>query len=418
MKREKISNFYREETLNIIDFNKLDNDKQIEEIEKLLNIMYEDKFKVSRSMVLKVIKLTFAKGDDYLYLANKLTIEKTNNKLTFKFEKRGNKKILIVLLSLSLFAGLVTATYSGLLLLERAKLNIDIDGDGIPDINIDLDDDGIPDINIDLDGDKKPDLNIDYKGNLQAIFALDTNGDGKPDYNLVNDATTPEKLKACKVNCDIDGDGWPDINLDFDGDGIPDMDIDTDEDGIPDLNLDLNGDMICDVMCDTTGDMKCDTNCIETEGYIKRSGPSAVRGEQDSNVDTGYLTIIYEEEESFVVKNLHPEDQPGQANKKAEKTFRIINDSIYTVAYKLAWRDVENTFISENFMYQITSTNNGFNMDDFISAPRDNVEISTFILIPPNSVQEYTVTFKIKGMNEEQNYDQNRVFMGYIKVGD
>ena len=53
MKREKISNFYREETLNIIDFNKLDNDKQIEEIEKLLNIMYEDKFKVSRSMVLK-----------------------------------------------------------------------------------------------------------------------------------------------------------------------------------------------------------------------------------------------------------------------------------------------------------------------------------------------------------------------------
>ncbi len=418
MKKGKVTNIYREETINLDDFNKLDNDAQIELVKKTLNIMYEEKFNISRSMILKVIKLTFAKDDDYLYLANKLSVEKEKNKLTFKFQKRGSRKMLIVLLSLSLFAGLVSATYSGLILLEKAKLNIDIDGDGIPDINIDIDGDGIPDINIDLNKDKKPDMNIDYKGNLQAIFSLDTNGDGKPDFNLVNDATTPEKLKACKLNCDLDGDGWPDLNIDLDGDGIPDIDIDTDGDGVADLNLDLNGDMLCDVMCDTTGDMTCDTNCIETEGYIKRSGPSSIRGDQQNNVDTGYLTIIYEDNESFIIKDLHPDDQPGVANKLAEKKFKVINSSIYTVAYKLSWRDVENTFISDNFMYKIESNNKGYNMDDFITAPREDMEITTFILIPPNTTQDYSVYFKIKGQNEEQNYDQNKVFKGYIKVGD
>ena len=38
--------------------------------------------------------------------------------------------------------------------------NVDIDGDGIPDINIDIDGDGIPDVNVDKDGDGVPDLNI------------------------------------------------------------------------------------------------------------------------------------------------------------------------------------------------------------------------------------------------------------------
>ena len=46
---------------------------------------------------------------------------------------------------------------------------------------------------------------------------------------FVNDATNGKK---CSINCDLDGDGWPDINIDLDGDGIPDVDIDTDGDGI------------------------------------------------------------------------------------------------------------------------------------------------------------------------------------------
>ena len=37
-------------------------------------------------------------------------------------------------------------------------MNVDIDGDGIPDVNIDTDGDGEPDVNIvDKDGDGRPD---------------------------------------------------------------------------------------------------------------------------------------------------------------------------------------------------------------------------------------------------------------------
>ncbi|HBG8586040.1 hypothetical protein QQO80_14355, partial [Clostridioides difficile] len=46
--------------------------------------------------------------------------------------------------------------------------NIDIDGDGKPDINIDTDGDGKPDINIDTDGNGKPDINIDTDESLDS----------------------------------------------------------------------------------------------------------------------------------------------------------------------------------------------------------------------------------------------------------
>ncbi len=77
---------------------------------------------------------------------------------------------------------------------ETLPTNIDVDGDGIPDINIDTDGDGKPDINIDTDGDGKPDINIDTDntgdwkpsgegGNKDGIWKPDTNidkGDGDP----------------------------------------------------------------------------------------------------------------------------------------------------------------------------------------------------------------------------------------------
>jgi len=66
----------------------------------------------------------------------------------------------------------------------KREINIDTDGDGLPDLNIDLDGDGIPDLNIDSDGDEIPNINID------------SNGDGKPDYNI-----------------DVSGNGYPEKNL-------------------------------------------------------------------------------------------------------------------------------------------------------------------------------------------------------------
>lgn len=414
----KIKNRYKEEVILLNEFNELTDDEQKELILNTLDVMYEGEVNVTNNMILKCIKLTFAKSDDYLYLTNKLVVEKENNRLTFKFKDVVSKKPLIIVFVFALIVGLMSATYSGLILLERMKLNIDLDGDGIPDLNIDLDGDDIPDINIDLNGDKIPDLNIDYKGNQKAVFNLDTTEDGKPDFNMVNDATTPELLEKCMTNCDLNGNGWPDINIDLNGDGIPDLDIDTDNDGVADLNIDLDGDGICDVMCDTTGDFKCDTNCIETEGYIKRSGPSKFQGPKDNIFDTGYLNIVYESKQEFIIDNLFPEDQPGDVPKEAVKRFTVTNDSIYTVAYKLSWVIESNEFVSDNFQYKIESNNHGYNTVGFITVPKVDEEIEGFILIHPKTTQDYNIIFKIVGMNEEQNYDMGKTFRGFLKVGD
>jgi hypothetical protein len=119
--------------------------------------------------------------------------------------------------------------------LDADSLEIDINGDGIPDlyitadgyvdlhpdtifIKVDVDDDGIPDFQltadggIDVDGDDIPDFR------LTADSGIDVDGDGIPDFQLTADG-----------GIDIDGDGIPDFQLtadggiDIDGDGIPDF---------------------------------------------------------------------------------------------------------------------------------------------------------------------------------------------------
>ena len=136
----------------------------------------------------------------------------------------------------------------------KAKINVDTDGDGIPNINIDNKGDFKPHINIAKDG-KTPSANIveihewkpkkDYKS---GKFGFDSVG---------KDDIKPE------INIDTDGDGLPDVNVDLDGDGEPDINIDIDGDGIPDIDIDSDGDGIPDVNVDTDGDGKPDENIIE-----------------------------------------------------------------------------------------------------------------------------------------------------------
>ncbi len=152
----------------------------------------------------------------------------------------------------------------------EADLNIDINGDGIPDINIDTDGDNKADLNIDINGDGKPDINIDTDGDGEADLNIDTNGDGKPDINIDTDGDNKADL-----NIDINGDGKPDINIDSNGDGKPDLNIDTNGDGKPDINIDTNGDGTADLNIDTNGDGKPDVN-IDTNGD----------GKADLNLDT------------------------------------------------------------------------------------------------------------------------------------
>lgn len=408
---------YRQVTINLNEFKALDNESQINKIKESLDKMWDGKIKIDDAYVNKCIKLSLAKYDDELHLPKKLLVENNGKELLFSYKPHRNNAFFFLLFGLLLLVGGFSATYSGIILLKRAELNQDIDGDGIPDINIDLDNDGIADINIDPNKDKIPELNIDYKGNNKPTFNLDKDNDGVPDFNLVNDAT---KDNTCKLNCDATGNGWPDYNIDIDGDGVPDLDIDTDGDKIPDINIDSNGDGKPDINIDTDNDGKCDINCIPGAGSkddIKHSGTSTETGDKDSGVSSVSLMVIYSDEGYVNITGVFPDDQENVTMPPMTKKFTVTNNTDYKVAYKLSWIVDENTFTSNNFQYKLESTNGGFNQD-FTTAPWNDTTINEYVLIDPNTTQSYTLTFRLVGIGAPQNYDQNKTFAGYIKVGE
>lgn len=151
----------------------------------------------------------------------------------------------------------------------KADINIDLNGDGVPDLNIDTNGDGKADTNIDLNMDGVPDLNIDTNGDGKADLNIDLNGDGKPDLNVDTDGDGKADL-----NIDTNGDGVPDLNVDKDGDGKADVDIDTNDDGKEDTDIDTDGDGEADTNIDTNEDGKADTN-IDIDGD----------GKADINID-------------------------------------------------------------------------------------------------------------------------------------
>ncbi len=304
---------------------------------------------------------------------------------------------------------------------KSCKVNCDINGDGKPDVNVDTNNDGKPDkylvdmskvdsidktckVNCDLDKDGTPDYNID------------TNKDGKADDNLVEFVTNG--TNACKINCDINGDGWPDTNLDVDGDGKADSNLDYDGDGLADGNIDLNGDGICDMMCDTNGDGKCDSNCIKTPYDGLGTGSSTSVGDPTSISETSMLVLRYNEGETVNVDNIIPTDQPYVKDGTAPepyKSFSIENLSVYTLEYNIVWKNVENTFTTDNLKYKVTSTNGGFT-SDFKPVPKKDGVLAEKVLIAPNTTQEYRFDFRLFGTGANQNEDQGKTFSVLINI--
>ena len=236
-------------------------------------------------------------------------------------------------------------------------LNIDSNGDGKPDLNIDTDNDGKPDlnlvilkksdwkptkcvkqdtdngileeyctgtnakavINVDTDGDGIPDINIDTNGDMNADLNITKTGQTEPSVNIA----TIESWKPNKdfkyqsfsydtiehkpyLNIDTDGDGRPDVNVDLDGDGTADINIDVNGDGIPDVDIDSDGDGKPDVNIDTDGDGKPDENIKEITEW-----------KPDKNVDGEFPfdTMTFDESEEP-----NNPDEPKDPNQKGHDT--------------------------------------------------------------------------------------------------
>ena len=408
-KENKNKEFLRnKETINTKEFMLLKSGEQDKLITDTLDKIYEGNVEVTKKHLEKVLNVAFDNKDNETYLPHSLCVKKDGNKLIFAFKKKNTALIILFLLGFLFIAGF--ATFTGVQFLAKEKLNIDLNDDGIADLNIDLDDDGLCDINCDTNDDGKPDENIDYRGNRKQIFnVLVENKD-----TLFNEMNQMDENGKCKLNCDTNNDGWPDTNIDIDGDGKADLNIDIDNNGLPDLNIDTNGDGVADINIDDDGDGKCDRLCASVSD--NKGGMTTIGG-GNVNIDTAALIVAFESGADINVSNLYPDDQndPDVNTTVPDVKFTIINTTSKALHYNLDWINVENTFTSGNFMTKIFGDNGGYKAD-WASAPTTNNRFANNIEIPAYTTQNYVLSFKLRGIGTEQNFDQGKIFKGRVAV--
>ena len=408
-KENKNKEFLRnKETINIKEFMLQKSGEQDKLITDTLDKIYEGNVEVTKKHLEKVLNVAFDNKDNETYLPHSLCVKKDGNKLIFAFKKKNTALIILFLLGFLFIAGF--ATFTGVQFLAKEKLNIDLNGDGIADLNIDLDDDGLCDINCDTNDDGKPDKNIDYRGNRKPTFnVLVENKD-----TLFNEMNQMDENGKCKLNCDTNNDGWPDTNIDIDGDGKVDLNIDIDNNGLPDLNIDTNGDGVADINIDDDGDGKCDRLCASVSD--NKGGMTTIGG-GNVNIDTAALIVAFESGADINVSNLYPDDQndPDVNTTVPDVKFTIINTTSKALHYNLDWINVENTFTSGNFMTKIFGDNGGYKAD-WASAPTTNNRFANNIEIPAYTTQNYILSFKLRGIGTEQNFDQGKIFKGRVAV--
>ena len=408
-KENKNKEFLRnKETINIKEFMLQKSGEQDKLITDTLDKIYEGNVEVTKKHLEKVLNVAFDNKDNETYLPHSLCVKKDGNKLIFAFKKKNTALIILFLLGFLFIAGF--ATFTGVQFLAKEKLNIDLNGDGIADLNIDLDDDGLCDINCDTNDDGKPDKNIDYRGNRKPTFnVLVENKD-----TLFNEMNQMDENGKCKLNCDTNNDGWPDTNIDIDGDGKADLNIDIDNNGLPDLNIDTNGDGVADINIDDDGDGKCDRLCASVSD--NKGGMTTIGG-GNVNIDTAALIVAFESGADINVSNLYPDDQndPDVNTTVPDVKFTIINTTSKALHYNLDWINVENTFTSGNFMTKIFGDNGGYKAD-WASAPTTNNRFANNIEIPAYTTQNYVLSFKLRGIGTEQNFDQGKIFKGRVAV--
>ena len=408
-KENKNKEFLRnKETINIKEFMLQKSGEQDKLITDTLDKIYEGNVEVTKKHLEKVLNVAFDNKDNETYLPHSLCVKKDGNKLIFAFKKKNTALIILFLLGFLFIAGF--ATFTGVQFLAKEKLNIDLNGDGIADLNIDLDDDGLCDINCDTNDDGKPDKNIDYRGNRKPTFnVLVENKD-----TLFNEMNQMDEKGKCKLNCDTNNDGWPDTNIDIDGDGKADLNIDIDNNGLPDLNIDTNGDGVADINIDDDGDGKCDRLCASVSD--NKGGMTTIGG-GNVNIDTAALIVAFESGADINVSNLYPDDQndPDVNTTVPDVKFTIINTTSKALHYNLDWINVENTFTSGNFMTKIFGDNGGYKAD-WALAPTTNNRFANNIEIPAYTTQNYVLSFKLRGIGTEQNFDQGKIFKGRVAV--
>ena len=188
------------------------------------------------------------------------------------------------------------------------------------------------------------------------------------------------------MNCDIDGDGKPDINIDVDGDGDAD------------INIDIDGDNVCDVNCDTNGDGKCDENC----GTV--------------NTGDGSVNISTEEDRILYVSYLKGINAPYIApDWSATQEFSVNNTSNYSIAFNIKFKNVYNEFNPNNeFVYSLTQ--DGIVKVPETASPTSDGYLLQNVIIPPHTTYHYELTYRFVDTGQNQNYQMGKRFTADLEV--
>ena len=141
---------------------------------------------------------------------------------------------------------------------------------------------------------------------------------------------------------------------------------------------------------------------------------SNVEGEKRSvTVSTGDLRILFNNGEKIEGIDI----EPGW---ELTKTFSIENKTKSVYKYNLVIQNLVNTFVSDNLVYKITSTNGGYNMTDYEVLPKSDTATDTILAysssINGKSTQEYTISVKFKEENRNQKEDMGKVVTGKIYI--
>ena len=141
-----------------------------------------------------------------------------------------------------------------------------------------------------------------------------------------------------------------------------------------------------------------------------------IEGEKKKiTVNTNELKIIFNNGEKIDGIDI----EPGWS---VTKTFSVENKTNYNYQYNLVFKNLINTFVTKGYLvYKITSSNNGYNMTDYLDIPKANIKrdstIKYSINLLPNEIHDYTIEMKYINDNYiDQSDDMEKTLSGNIYI--
>ena len=138
---------------------------------------------------------------------------------------------------------------------------------------------------------------------------------------------------------------------------------------------------------------------------------------KEISVTTADLKVIFTNGESITGAEI----EPGWS---ITKTFSVENKTKGTYNYNIVIKDLINTTTTYGYLkYKITSTNDGYNMSEYVDVPKSTTATDTIlaysISIPKDVIQEYTIEIVYENdENVDQSEDMGKTFSGNLFISE